>query len=168
MTLTVQKLGADMKIKIAGFFFLLSIFCGCLWASYNGSSPQVDFNVKYENEKYYLRVKNISGAPLNFGPVNFSNSIKSGFWVFIYDVERKKLEQGYALENPIFGEKIDHQYDREIAPSGEIKVVLKKEEVHGYFMEEPRCFYVIFLYRKKIPGSVVFSRPSSPILHCLK
>jgi hypothetical protein len=168
MILTAQKLGADMKIQKARYLLFLSFFCGCLWASDNGTMPQVEFNAKYENEKYSLRIKNISESPINIGPVNFSNSAQSGFWVFIYDLKRKKIEQGYALGNPIFGGVADTQYDRKILPSGEINIVLKKDEVIGYFMKEPRCYYVVFLYRKKISGSTIFSKPSAPIFHCLK
>lgn len=157
-----------MNMRTAALTFLLLTFFGHSSASDNRPRPQLEFSAKYSNEKYSLRIKNISSKLLRLGPVNFSNSLESGYWLFIYNLEDRKIEQAWATTNPIFGGSESSYPDKAVPPSGQIDVIFSKNEITSYFSSEPKCYYVIFLYRKKIANSLVFSSPTTPILHCKK
>lgn len=152
-------------------FLILFIYLTISFKAYGSSednlSPQISVDAKLQNEIFFLEFKNISKRPVILGPVYFSDSSESGFWVFIYDVKEKKIEQGYALSNPLFGEERENKYDRKVLPSEGISISLKKSDVLAYFSEIPRCYYVIFLYRKKVGVNLIYSRSSAPILQCV-
>jgi hypothetical protein len=149
-------------IKNSFLFFLIAII-GFSHAREINDEPQVLISLKRTSTHDEIKIKNISKKSLTLGPVYFSDSEESGYWLFLYDIDKKAIEKGWATTQPTRSRAPSYQ---KTPPMGEISVKYQKGELVGYFFEEPKCYYLIVVYRKKQEGKTVFSRPSNPLLKC--
>lgn len=125
--------------------------------------PPLSSSIKVDKDTYTIGIRNNSGKELKIPDISLSSAFQSGYWIFLYDPNKKKLQQGWAETLPVEGAKIPR---RVLHPTEELKMQFTKDDLHGYFMFLPKCFYLVTLYRKEWDGVMLYSEPSRPLYVC--
>lgn len=116
-----------------------------------------------EGDGYRLTYENVSSQTLQMPDFYITDPYKSGYWVFIYNPETKKILEAWAETLPIPGKELPLI---DLKPGGIVERRMEKSDLLSYFMVVPKCFYLVTKYRKLIDGKVVSSPASRAIYQC--
>lgn len=127
------------------------------------ATPALKSGIQESKEAFTLSVKNISDRHVTVPEIYLSSAIRGGHWIFLYDANEKKLQQGWSQVLPITRAELPR---RTLAPGESMSKTFLKKELLEYFMHVPKCFYLTSLFRKRIDGDLIYSRAAPAIYHC--
>lgn len=142
-----------------GMLLFFSAWCSTTAAS----DPDLSAEIRETSKGYRLTFVNVSDRTLHLPNVYLSDAHRSGYWLFLYEPDTKKLIQGFASVLPIPGKELPILA---VAPGKKVEKEFEKDDLLGYFMYVPKCYYLVVVYRWPGHPEAGFSRASKPLYQC--
>jgi hypothetical protein len=127
------------------------------------SNPELIAEITETSRGYRLTFVNVSERTLHLPNVYLSDAHRSGYWLFLYEPGSKKLIQGFASVLLIPGKELPLMA---VAPGSKVEKEFEKDDLLGYFMYVPKCYYLVVLYRWPGHPEAGFSKASKPLYQC--
>lgn len=149
-----------MKDLMALGMLLFSVGWGSATAA---GEPELTAEIRETTKGYRLTFVNVSPRTLQLPNVYLSDAHRSGYWLFLYEPGTKKLIQGFASGLPILGKELPLLA---VSSGSKVEKEFEKDDLLGYFMYLPKCYYLVVLYRWPDHPEAGFSKPSKPLYQC--
>lgn len=112
---------------------------------------------------YTVRVSNISSDSVAVAPIRLGGELS----LYLYDPYKDQLQEAQTTVFP--GPKTGHRPMRHVLAPGEfVEKNFSADEVRGYFIYLPKCYFLVALYHERDGGKRIWSPPSNPLKVCVK
>lgn len=139
------------------------VAAACARPSPPGEEYRVQARLARDGDHIVMAFRNISKSPICMADIRFSDSDRSGMFVYLYDPVARDLQASFAL---VYWAPDAVAECRWVKPGESRTGRFRIQHVLRYFSRVPECFYLVTVYRKRSESGLVASKPSEPVRIC--